>query len=92
MYASLTVTFDGREHGARGARLDDDIDRGGAAAHEVPRLGADFDQAGVLEAQVRFEHGRDAAAALLGEAPHRRQPIAGAQRTAIDRMAELGGE
>ena len=84
MYASDTVTRDGVEQ-LRGRR-------GSAAQREVPRLGPDLDQAGVLEPHVCLEHRRDRHAALLGEPPNRREPVTRPQRSAIDRLAQLGGQ
>ena len=55
-------------------------------------LGADLDQPGVLELEVRLEDGRDADAALLREPAYRRQPVAGAQGAAVNRLAQLVGK
>jgi hypothetical protein len=74
---------------ARCPRLGDAI---GAAAHEVAGLGPDLDQAGVLQHQVGLDHGGDADRAVGGELPHRRQPLTGAQRSALDGLAEISRE
>jgi hypothetical protein len=49
-----------------------------APPHEVARLRSHLDEAGILELEVRLDHGGHADAALLCEPAHRRQPVTGA--------------